>query len=81
MEKTEKFELYGCTICKIRYKNESDAEKCYNSHVQPKAIKGCAYKKSSTFESNYPEFIEIDFGHGESLKYKRMTNLQRERCR
>lgn len=76
--------LYVCEICKTRYANRQEAEKCEAAHIKPKkltkSMKFHPYKsgKDPTFTryeasqvSQYPDWIDIEMQDGNTVRYKR----------
>ncbi|MSS13664.1 hypothetical protein [Porcincola intestinalis] len=76
--------VYVCEICKTRYANRQEAEKCEAAHIKPKkltkSMKFHPYKsgKDPTFTryeayqvSQYPDWIDIEMQDGNTVRYKR----------
>ena len=73
--------LYICEICKERYADRKEAEKCEAAHIKPKKLtknmKFHPYKSgydpilACREVSQYPDWIDIEMCDGKTVRYKR----------
>ena len=71
--------LYTCEVCHTDYADKDKAKRCERSHIKPKEITDkmkyhAVYNGRDPLfggkETNYPDWIDITFENGETVRYK-----------
>lgn len=62
---------YVCEICNTEYKDQSECEKCENTHCKPVKIIKAKYIAANNNLKGYPTSVIIKMADGTEQTYKR----------